>query len=355
VQQEKLFQPFSQADASTTRRYGGTGLGLAISRQLVGMMGGHIRVDSVYGRGSTFTFVVPLRIAGPEWMERLNTVARPADTEIPELSAGLAVLLAEDNRFNQELVLELLSDAGVAVEVVENGSEALKQLRTKSYDLVLMDMMMPEMDGLEATRRIREEPRWHTLPVIALTANAGLEDRQRCISAGMNDVLTKPFEAADLYHMLQRYTQNARPASVASRPALPAVAAAGGPGALPENVYAMGDMLPALPGIDSEKLLRRVKGRSASARRLLIIFRDQHVTASERLDALLMGGDAGEELHRFAHSLKGAAGGIAAEQLESLARDLEAAAQLGDHAQARALADRLLPVLKQIVDGLRVL
>ena len=361
VQQEKLFQPFSQADASTTRRYGGTGLGLAISRQLVGMMGGRIWVDSVYGRGSTFTFVVPLRIAGPEWMERLASVARPADAEVPELPSGLSVLLAEDNRFNQELVLELLSDAGVAVEVVENGSEALKQLRARSFDLVLMDMMMPEMDGLEATRCIREEPRWHSLPIIALTANAGLEDRQRCISAGMNDVLTKPFEAADLYHMLQRYVQRARPAQGDVQEQANDVGAAGETSRpLSGPADATVAALPPLPGIDSEKLLRRMKGRVASARRLLVIFRDQYTNTSERLEALLVGDDSGSsdggaELHRFAHSLKGAAGGIGAENVESVARDLEAAAKSGDLSQARELANHLLPVLKQVVDGLKTL
>lgn len=346
-QQKKLFQPFSQADASTTRKYGGTGLGLAISSQLVSMMGGRIWVESVAGEGSTFLFVVPLSIAGAAWQEKLEALAvyqNAGDAALPSLPEGMRVLLAEDNRFNQEMVLELLGDVGVLAEVVENGQEALQRLGEQRFDLVLMDMMMPEMDGLEATRRIRHRPEWAALPIVALTANAGVEDRERCLSAGMNDVLTKPFETADLYRILQHYApKDKQDAPSPTTPIAPA-----------EETAKPTDALPALPGIDVPLLLQRMKGRVASCRRLLLLFRDQYIDAPQTLRELLAAGDY-TVLHRIAHTLKGSAGGMGAIELQRCAGTLETAAAARDAAAVEAGIQRLVVVLGEVMEGLKTL
>jgi signal transduction histidine kinase/CheY-like chemotaxis protein len=203
---ERLFADFSQVDASTTRKFGGTGLGLAISKRLVDGMGGSIGVDSEPGRGSCFWFVLPL----------IKTPA-PADAVEPMPSVGLALnhagdtirlplLLVEDNPINQKLALTLLDRLGFAVKLAENGRLAVSAAEQDRYALILMDMQMPEMDGLEATRHIRagQGPNVAT-PIIALTANAMQSDRDICREAGMNDFLSKPFSKHDLAACLQRW------------------------------------------------------------------------------------------------------------------------------------------------------
>jgi PAS domain S-box-containing protein len=355
LQQEKLFQPFSQADASTTRKYGGTGLGLAISRQLVTMMGGRIWVESVPGEGSKFLFVVPLKVAGEVWQEKLLAMAahqNAGEFTLPSLPDGMRVLLAEDNRFNQEMVLELLGDVGVATEVVENGQEALQRLGERTFDLVLMDMMMPEMDGLEATRRIRRHTEWTGLPIVALTANAGVEDRERCLAAGMNDVLTKPFETADLYRVLQHYAPRAEVAAQAP-PSQSSAASSPLPAEAAPN-QEMPASLPELPGIDVPLLLQRMKGRVASCRRLLALFRDQYIDGEQKMRSLLAAGEF-IELHRLAHTLKGASGGLGAIRLQQAAGALEAAAAAKDADAAAVGVSSISVALDEILDGLKSL
>jgi CheY-like chemotaxis protein/HPt (histidine-containing phosphotransfer) domain-containing protein len=312
-------------------------------------------VESTFGQGSTFHCTVPMRIADKTWTERLLALsqAMPAG-DIPLFPAGTSILLAEDNRFNQEMVLELLGEVGIAVDIVENGEEALQRLRLRDYDLVLMDMMMPGMDGLEATRRIREEPRWHALPVVALTANAGLEDRQRCLAAGMNDVLTKPFESADLYRLVRKHVQR-QPAVQPAAAVLPPST----PGADQERSLPAADnasSLPELPGIDTALLLQRMRGRVGSAQRLLGIFNTQYADGATRIRALQAAADYAE-LYRFAHTLKGAAGGLAAGELQQAAMRLENAARecterRGDSAAVADAIEQLLPSLARVVAGL---
>ncbi len=190
---ERIFDRFSQADGSTTRRYGGTGLGLAISRQLVTLMGGTIGVDSTPGRGSRFWFRLDLsRGPGPG-------NGRAAAVETAPAIRSLRVLVVEDNRINQFLVVKLLEQAGHHADTAMNGREALLALEQAPYDLVLMDVQMPEMDGLETTRRIRSSPPpLSGIPVIALTANALPGDREACLRAGMNDYVAKPVDPARL-------------------------------------------------------------------------------------------------------------------------------------------------------------
>ncbi|HEX5801888.1 MAG TPA: ATP-binding protein, partial [Azospira sp.] len=347
AQREKLFQPFSQGDSSTARKFGGTGLGLAISRQLVSMMGGRIWADSLYGHGSTFTFVVPLAVADDELRERLASFSPGGDVSGWVLPQGLRVLLAEDNRFNQEIVLEILSEAGVFADVVENGREAIERLREKDFDLVLMDIMMPGMDGLEATRRIRAEARWRTLPIIALTANAGREDRLRYLDAGMNEVLTKPFEPADLFHVVHRF-------AISGVGGAAGLDAGGGSGDAAGAAVGDDERLPELPGIDGDALLRRMNGRAGSCRRLLLIFREQYAGAAPGLEKMLVAGDF-KGLYRFAHTLKGAAASLGADALKQAALALESASQAADSARAVPAVAAVGAELARVLPGLAVL
>ncbi|MES2938626.1 MAG: response regulator [Pseudomonadota bacterium] len=207
----RLFQSFQQADASTTRRFGGTGLGLAISKSLAEMMGGAVGVQSVAGQGSTFWFTTRF---GRVRVAREKVDAQAAGPDLARIR-GARILVVEDNDINQLVACELLRDAGLQPEVAEDGRIALARLAERPYDLVLMDMQMPVMDGVAATRSIRGERRFDTLPVIAMTANALSTDRDACLAAGMNDFVVKPFEPAALLDTLLRWI-----------PALPATALA---------------------------------------------------------------------------------------------------------------------------------
>jgi signal transduction histidine kinase len=195
-----LFQMFQQADSSTTRKHGGTGLGLAISKQIVSLMGGDVGVNSVLGKGSVFWFTARLGVGRVPHAPRDGNV--PADTQ--RLN-GSRILLVEDNEFNQLVAAAMLEGVGVAVDVASNGEEALEQMHRQDYDCVLMDVQMPTMDGLEATRRIRADPALARTTIIAMTANAWSEDRAACLDAGMDDFVTKPVEPGRLYGTLVRW------------------------------------------------------------------------------------------------------------------------------------------------------
>lgn len=192
-----LFQVFSQADASPTRRHSGTGLGLAISKQLAELMGGEVGVISTPGKGSTFWFTAMLRPG-----TSLPEAHPPGDFRALR---GAAVLLVEDHPFNQEVARGLLEEAGVEVTLAGNGREALDALRAGRYDCVLMDVQMPVMDGLEASRRIRANADFAHLKIIGLTANAGHPDQLNCLGAGMDDIITKPFNPQALYATLNKW------------------------------------------------------------------------------------------------------------------------------------------------------
>ena len=208
---ERLFDAFTQADASTTRRYGGTGLGLAISRQLVELMGGQLTVRSVVGTGSTFTVRLPLLRSASSSEEASSTKGAITGRRAP---TGGTVLLAEDNVVNQMVARLTLEHLGYAVDVVADGAQALAALDVTSYDAVLMDCQMPVMDGYAATMALRERERSSGVrrtPVIALTASAMAVDRDRCLAAGMDDHLSKPLRTEDLSSLLHHWVQSATP------------------------------------------------------------------------------------------------------------------------------------------------
>ena len=202
--QRDLFQPFKQVDASTTRRYGGTGLGLAITQRLARLMGGEAGVDSTPGLGSTFWFSARLGFGTPLPPSPAGTDSTAEDS-IRRRHAGTRVLLVEDDPVNQEVALELLGDTGLRVDVAANGRLAVNMAADTPYALILMDMQMPEMDGLEATAIIRSLPHHQDTPIIAMTANAFDEDRQRCLRTGMSDFVAKPVDPDLLFTTLARW------------------------------------------------------------------------------------------------------------------------------------------------------
>ncbi|MGF6272843.1 two-component system sensor histidine kinase/response regulator [Massilia sp. UYP11] len=324
-----LFTPFQQADQSATRRHGGTGLGLAISRQLAELMGGEVGVASTRGEGSTFWFTARLALddaAGARSGAGLG--AAPAAVQVR--LDGCAVLLVEDNPFNQQVARELLEQSGAAVEVANNGLEALAAMGGKRFDCVLMDVQMPVMDGLEATRRIRRDPALQHTLVVAMTANAGVDDRARCLAAGMNEFLAKPVVpellAATIARCLGRATA---------------------PESCGDGQGGQAQVL------DLASLASTAGGDTERMRKYAFLFLD---TARENLaaiEAALAGGDL-THTASLAHQLKSAARAIGAASFGAICEDLEAqptrSPRLGaaGTAQARALAARLRALLIRI-------
>jgi len=198
-QSNRLFQPFAQVDSSVTRKYGGIGLGLSISQRLVELMNGRINVESHPGAGSTFTFTILARPVQIRTMPSNSPTIPPLAEKYP-----LRILLAEDNPINQQLALIILNKMGYEPSVAANGKEVLDHLRKASFDLVFMDVQMPEMDGLEATRRIRTGNGSQPV-IIAITANVTRQDREECLAEGMNDYLSKPVDLEQLTYMLEKW------------------------------------------------------------------------------------------------------------------------------------------------------
>ncbi|MDR1606900.1 MAG: response regulator [Deltaproteobacteria bacterium] len=194
----KLFSAFSQQDNSSTRIFGGTGLGLAIAKELVEMMGGEIRAQGQPGQGSVFSFTARFLLARPVDLDKGQTLQAKA-SELRENFQGARILLVEDNKVNQLVARKLLEKAGIVVTIADNGLKALEKVKAQEFDLVLMDIQMPEMDGLEATRQIRSQAEFATLPILAMTAHALSDDRELSFKAGMNGHLTKPINVKELF------------------------------------------------------------------------------------------------------------------------------------------------------------
>ncbi|HUR41614.1 MAG TPA: transporter substrate-binding domain-containing protein [Verrucomicrobiae bacterium] len=309
----RLFRSFQQADSSTTRRYGGTGLGLSISKKLVELMGGEIGVDSLPGQGSTFWFTAMLRAA-----TGVDAVAVPSRSGPPPRLRGAHLLLVEDNEINQQVAMELLQSAGSTVDVANNGLEAVRAVRGKVYDAVLMDVQMPVMDGLQATEAIRAIDTLKGLPIIAMTASVLRGDRERCLKAGMNDYVSKPINVEKLLSTLARWLpdRDAAPVQVG--------APAGARTLLPT-----GDELPStLDGLDLSEGVKRMGGDRALYRRLLLQFRQHSAGAANDVRVALAAGDRAAA-RSAVHTLKGVAGNLSAVELYKAAQKLETVLRQG--------------------------
>ncbi|CAO3431228.1 ATP-binding protein [Azospirillum argentinense] len=311
----RLFQPFAQADSSTTRRYGGTGLGLAISRRLAVMMGGGIAVDSAPGLGSTFRFTVTVGVQDGAETALPAALADPglAGLRVDEPLRGLRVLVADDNAVNRLVARELLEDAGLAVTAVGSGGEAVRLALEPGagYAALLTDVQMPDMDGFAVARAIRRQCGPDRLPIIAMTAHALEEERRRCLDAGMDDHIAKPVEPHRLVAVLNRWLK-----PFERREALPVAKAAEMDAVLPDG----------LEGFDLAPALARMNGRARTLRRAILDFLDRYGDAPVRLEHLRKAGD-GPALERFAHGLRGSAGTVGAMAASAAAAALELAAR----------------------------
>jgi two-component system sensor histidine kinase/response regulator len=474
-QSARLFQPFTQADMSTTRKHGGTGLGLTICRRLVELMGGRIWLDSQPGAGSTFYFTVWLEVGDarapgkiiPERLTKLralvvddNAAAREIlrepltslvqhvdavasgrealtalkerdaadpydiifmDWRMPELDglqtsrhiksdetlrhqpavvlvtafgreevreeaerlqldgflvkpvtksmivdtlvnvfapagheaanalqaespahlSGARILLAEDNEINQQIAVELLEGAGAAVTVANNGLEAINRLSEPSdhpFDMVLMDLQMPEMDGYQATSRLRADPRWKTLPIIAMTAHATVEERQRCLNSGMNDHVAKPIEPEALFATVARYYRSS---------ATPATARSSS-----SDGAKVTDFVPDA-GLDSDGALRRMAGNRELYTKLLRQFTQKRANAPDEIAAQLANGNL-KAAEFTTHSLRGIAANLGATGVQQAAGELESAIRDGaEPARLETLRHELANTLKDLCTRLR--
>lgn len=300
---KRLFSPFTQADSSTTRRYGGTGLGLSICQSLCRMMGGDISVRSRAGVGSTFAFSVCLNTLEGE------TATSLARVEIQEETLDFSdkkVLLVEDNEINQELVVELLKDTGMTIDIANNGLEALEKVKLQAYDLVFMDIQMPFLDGFEVTRRIRKDIGKKELPIIAMTANASNEDRENCIQSGMDDFVSKPIAPAPLFKVLSTWLNTATDVTADAASAL----------AAPK--LQVQEELP----FDRTKALQMMGGKEALLEKMLYMFKDRFSNSVPELQSLLDAADY-ETAQRLAHTLKGVSANIAADIVKVCADRIE--------------------------------
>lgn len=306
--QKHLFDSFTQEDASTTRRYGGTGLGLSICKKLVNLMGGSIDLNSAKGEGSTFFFDTTFKIQACTVAPKAVTPLFLDKASIPQNS--VRVLLVEDNEFNQEIAKDLLEDVGITVETAYNGLEALEHLKHQPFDLVLMDCQMPVMDGFQTTRKIREQPAFSSLPIIALTANVMYQDVERVFDCGMDDYLSKPLDIDNFYAKVQQWgidkKQKEKAPDTNNTTKLP---------------YVM-DILKSNISIDADAALKYVHNDLSQLQKMQLKFREKQQSFSSQIREFLAQNDI-ENAIITVHNLKGQAGYLGLTVLKEEAQKLE--------------------------------
>ncbi len=320
-QKIRIFNAFEQAEMSTTRRFGGTGLGLAISQRLSQMMGGDIGVFSEPEQGSTFWFTACLKRGS-------KPILPEQDNETLGIREGAHILLVEDNVFNQEIAVEILQSVGVDVTVAGDGQQALQYVQNHDFDLILMDIQMPVMDGLEATRQIRMlDSNQRTIPIIAMTANAFEKDRRQCEEAGMNDFITKPIEAVTFCKAIARWIPGNNTFHSLSQLSQ----------AQEQQQEQLGFNL---PHINIIKGLRYAGNKLPSYEKLLHRFVELHKNEVETIRAALNNNDL-QTAQRLAHSLKGVAASLGMEDVQNIALLLEKAIKTNNEGEWVTLITRM--------------
>jgi two-component system sensor histidine kinase/response regulator len=309
AESERLFQPFTQADGTTTRKYGGTGLGLSICQRLVELMDGEIFASGVEGQGAAFVFTIQAGVAlSPGKTQPPAQAGAPSDkVKFPQSLRGVRVLLVEDNALNRAMAAEFLKLRGASLTLARHGGEAVERPKSATFDAVLMDLHMPVMDGLEATRLIRELPQGESLPIIAMTAAVLRADRDRCAAAGMVDFIAKPIDPDDMVRVLLKWVKTGHPSAPAMNNGVASTDAS-----LPESV----------PGFELETALHRLDGNRNLLAGLLLEFAGEQAETLTRLDALTQAGELAQAA-TLLHTVAGVAGNLGAAALAEAARQLE--------------------------------
>ncbi len=352
--QKLIFDSFSQEDGSTTRRFGGTGLGLAISKQLIEMMDGSLCVQSEPGKGSVFSFDLRMKASSETAFSASarslhKDILRPKKRTAAIRALRGRVLLAEDNLVNQEVAQGLLSSIGVEAIVAKNGNETIEQFLCNTFDAVLMDCQMPELDGYQATQAIRQlesESSEDPVTIIAVTANALAGDREKCVAAGMNDYLSKPFTGEQLYQVLSKYLERSERITIqepsVDRARESVTPESNQPSSLAIDASVL-DGLAELQETGSQSLVQRVVQAYLESSEKLAL----------QLHAAIDSADA-DSVARTVHTLKSSSANVGALKLADLCKTLETAGRQSDLSSAAELHRQIQQEYEQVIDALKL-